>query len=115
MKARLIWKKSCDSCRRFKKALDEMGAEYEGREMNSEPLDAQFVASLMGDREVKPFLNTRNVVYREQGLSKSPPSRERAIELISETNNLLRRPVLIVGDEMLIGADLERARTLLSK
>tara|TARA_B100001250_G_scaffold375481_1_gene363082 strand:+ start:637 stop:984 length:348 start_codon:yes stop_codon:yes gene_type:complete len=115
MKPRLIWKKTCDSCRRFKKALDEMGVDYEGREMNSEPLDAQYLSALMGEREVKPFLNTRNVVYREQGLSKNPPSRAQAIALMSETNNLLRRPVLIVGDEILIGADLDRAKTLLSQ
>lgn len=115
MKPKLIWKKSCDSCRRFKKALDGLGVEYEHREMNSEPLTADDISALMGDREVKPFLNTRNVVYREQGLARNPPTREQAITLISQTNNLLKRPVLIVGEELLIGADISRAQTLLSE
>ncbi len=114
-KPTLIWKKTCDSCRRFKKALDGFGVDYEHREMNSEPLSADDISAIMGDGEVKPFLNTRNVVYREQGLARNPPSREQAIALISETNNLLKRPVLIVGNERLIGADIERARALLSE
>ena len=115
VKVKLIWKKTCDSCRRFKKALDGLGVEYEHREMNSEPLTAADISDLMGDREVKPFLNTRNVVYREKGLARNPPTREQAISLISETNNLLKRPVLVVGDQLLIGADIERAQALLSE
>ena len=102
---KLIWKKSCDSCRRFKKALDELGVPYVSREMNSSPLGPADFEEIIGSRAVRPFLNTRNAVYRELKLSQNPPERERAIELMVETNNLLKRPVLMVGDERVIGAD----------
>ena len=114
-KPTLIWKKTCDSCRRFKKALDGLGVEYAHREMNADPLSADDISAIMGEREVKPFLNTRNVVYREKGLARNPPTRAEAIALISETNNLLKRPVLMVGDQRLVGADIEGARALLSE
>ena len=68
---RLIWKKSCDTCRKFKKNLDSWGVSYQGREMNGEPLSASDVDQLIGDRIVKPFLNTRNAVYREKKLSQN--------------------------------------------
>jgi arsenate reductase-like glutaredoxin family protein len=115
MKTRFIWKKSCDTCRRFKKQLDAWGVDYDGREMNAEPLNSADIDELMGTRPVKPFLNTRNAVYRERKLGQNQPSRTDAIKLIAETNNLLKRPVLIVGDEYVIGNDLARAEALLKE
>ena len=115
MAIRFIWKKSCDTCRKYKKQLDAWGIEYDGREINAEPLGATEIDTLMGDRPVKPFLNTRNVVYRERGLSKNPPDKATAVALIAEHNNLLKRPVLIVDEEMVIGNDLETAARLLNR
>ena len=112
---KLIWKKSCDTCRRFKKELDSRDITYESREMNSEPLTATELDSLIGERELKPYLNTRNVVYRERKLSANPPTRDAAIALMAETNNLLRRPVFIVGDEHVIGARLDDALGLIER
>ena len=110
-----IWKKTCDTCRKYKKQLEAWGVEYEGREINADPLSASDVAHLMGELEVKPFLNTHNAVYRQLGLSRDPPTRARAISLIAETNNLLRRPVLIVDGEYVIGNRLDEAAQLLGK
>ncbi len=114
MSVRFIWKKSCDTCRKYKKQLDAWGVGYDGREMNAAPLDADELDALIGDRPVKPFLNTRNVVYREQGLSKNPPDKAQAVALMAAHNNLLKRPVLMVGDEMVIGNDLDSAARLLN-
>ena len=110
---RFIWKKSCDTCRKYKKRLDELGIEYLSREINSEPLSAGDVASLIGDRDVKPFLNTRNVVYREKQLSKQTPTLDQAVALIAETNNLLKRPIFMIADEYVIGNNFEAAEALL--
>ena len=83
MSVRFIWKKSCDTCRKYKKQLDAWGVAYEGREINAEPLGTEEIEALIGDRTVKPFLNTRNVVYRERGLSKATPDKARAATLIA--------------------------------
>ena len=50
MTIRFIWKKSCDTCCRYKKSLDALGVPYEGREMNAEPLTAEDLEALIGDR-----------------------------------------------------------------
>jgi regulatory protein spx len=113
-KTKFIWKKSCDTCRRYKAQLDAWGVDYEGREINTQPLLPVDIENLMGDRPVQPFLNTRNAVYRERKLGQNQPTRLEAIQLIAETNNLLKRPVLIVGDEYIIGNDLGRAKALLN-
>lgn len=108
-----VWKKSCDTCRKYKKQLDAWGVDYDGREMNAEPLSAADIAGLIGEREVKPFLNSRNARYRELKLSQNPPDRATAIALIAETNNLLKRPVLVVGDQVVVGNKLDQAKAVL--
>ncbi|MEZ4469383.1 MAG: ArsC/Spx/MgsR family protein [bacterium] len=111
----LIWKKSCDTCRRFKGQLDAWGVAYTARELNAEPLTAADLEALIGDRPVKPFLNTHNATYRALGLKDATPDKARAVALIAETNNLLRRPVLRVGDALVIGNDLAAAAALLGR
>ena len=105
----LVWKKSCDTCRKFKRALDSHDITYTEREMNAVPLSKQDLESIIGDRPIKPFLNSRNIVYREQKMAQDLPSREEAIALMAVTNNLLKRPVLMVGDKRVIGARLDDA------
>lgn len=109
----LIWKKTCDTCRKFKKQLDAWGVEYEDREINAAPLSADEVAALIGEREVKPYLNSRNERYRELGLAKAAPDKARAVALIAETNNLLKRPILVVGEAHVLGNRLDEAAALL--
>jgi arsenate reductase-like glutaredoxin family protein len=110
----LIWKKSCDTCRRFKKQLDLWGVEYIDREMNAEPLTAEEIAELIGDRPVKPFLNTRNKVYRDMRLKNNTPDATTAALLIAQENNLLKRPVVQIDDELVLGNDLATVKRLLN-
>ena len=112
---RFIWKKSCDTCRRYKKQLDSWDVDYISREINADPLEASEIDALIGSRPVKPFLNTRNVVYRERKLSANEPNKAEAVKLIAEANNLLKRPILIVDGEYVIGNDLSKAQELLAK
>lgn len=109
----LIWKKSCDTCRRYKKQLDLWGVEYIDREMNADPLTAEEIAELIGDRPVKPFLNTGNKVYRDMRLKSNPPDLVTACLLIAQDNNLLKRPVLQIDDEYVLGNELPTVKRLL--
>ena len=60
---------------------------------------------LIGDRDYKLFLNSRNELYREMRMKESPPSRAEAIRLMSKNPNLIRRPILVKGGEMVLGWD----------
>ena len=55
---------------------------------------------LIGDRDYKQFLNTRNELYRERGMKEHPPSRTEALKLMSEHPNLIKRPILVEGDRI---------------
>ena len=60
---------------------------------------------LIGKRDYKSFLNTRNELYREQGMKENPPSREDALELMSKNPNLIKRPILVRGGDVLLGLE----------
>jgi arsenate reductase-like glutaredoxin family protein len=62
---------------------------------------------LIGKRDYKDFLNTRNELYRERGMKENPPPRDEALRLMSENPNLIRRPILVQGSRMVLGFDEE--------
>ena len=75
--------------------------------MSEAELDA-----LIGKRDYKLFLNSRNELYRERDMKQNPPSREVAIALMAENPNLIKRPILVKGDEIVLGYDAEAMQKL---
>jgi arsenate reductase (glutaredoxin) len=71
------------------------------------------IEKLIGKRDYREFLNPRNELYRERNMKENPPAREEAIRLMSENPNLIRRPILIKGNEVLLGWDEKRYRELI--
>ncbi|HXJ45782.1 MAG TPA: ArsC/Spx/MgsR family protein, partial [Candidatus Dormibacteraeota bacterium] len=83
----------------------ELGAEIESRDLDKTPLSVAEIESLIGDRDYKLFLNTRNELYREKKMTEKPPSRAEAIVLMSKNPNLIKRPILSRGGRLLLGFD----------
>ena len=62
---------------------------------------------LIGKRDYQLFLNSRNEIYRERGMKENPPSRPEALRLMAEHPNLIKRPILVKGREMVLGFNEE--------
>jgi arsenate reductase-like glutaredoxin family protein len=62
---------------------------------------------LIGKRDHKLFLNTRNELYRERNMKENPPPRAEALKLMSECPNLIKRPILLDGDQITLGSDVK--------
>jgi arsenate reductase-like glutaredoxin family protein len=71
--------------------------------MAKAPLTVEELDRLVVDRPVTEFLSSRNELFRERGFKENPPGREEAIRLMSEHPNLIRRPLLVVGDRIAFG------------
>jgi arsenate reductase-like glutaredoxin family protein len=69
--------------------------------------------ALIGDRDYKTFLNTRNELYREKKMKESPPSRAEAIALMAKHPNLIKRPILVKGKQILLGFNPDEMRKAL--
>jgi arsenate reductase-like glutaredoxin family protein len=90
-----------------------MGAELESRDLDKQRLTEAELEELIGDRDYKEFLNTRNELYRSRKMKDHPPSRAEAIKLMAKEPNLIRRPVVIRGAQMVLGFDEAAYRKLL--
>ena len=85
----------------------EEGAELELRDIGKEKFSAEELDALIGKRDYKEFLNTRNELYRERNMREHPPSRAEAIKMMAAEPNLIRRPIVIRGKEIHLGWDEE--------
>jgi len=93
--------------------LLELGAELESRALDEERLTDSELEKLIGSRDYKEFLNSRNELYRSRNMKEHPPSRAEAIKLMAKEPNLIRRPIVIRGAQMILGFDEEAYRKLL--
>ena len=83
----------------------ELGAELELRDLDKERLSEDELDALIGSRDYKEFLNTRNELYRTRNMKGHPPTRAEAIKLMAKEPNLIRRPVVLRGTQMVLGFD----------
>ncbi len=86
----------------------------EERDLAKQPLSAAELNALIGERDYRQFLNPKNELYRTMNMKTKPPSRARAIEMMVKEPNLIRRPILVGGKEIVLGFDQERYAKLAS-
>ena len=68
---------------------------------------------LIGKRDYLPFLNSRNELFRERNMKETPPPREEALRLMAAHPNLIKRPILVKGSQIVLGFQEEDMRGLL--
>jgi arsenate reductase (glutaredoxin) len=93
--------------------LLELGAELESRDLDMQPLSEKELNELLGARDYKAFLNPRNELYRQRNMAEKMSSRQEAIRLMSKNPNLIKRPVVVRGDQIVLGLDEAAYRKLL--
>jgi arsenate reductase (glutaredoxin) len=112
MKIKFLQKPTCTTCRKAKAFLENLGADLELRSLDAQRLSEAEIDKLIGERDYKKFLNTRNELYRTRKMKDKPPSRAEAIKLMAKEPNLIRRPVVIRGQEIVLGYEEDAFRKL---
>jgi arsenate reductase len=113
-RVKFIQKPTCTTCRKAKAFLEKLGAELELRNLDTERLSEAELNKLIGTQDHRKFLNTRNELFRTRKMKDKPPSRAEAIKLMAKNPNLIRRPIVIRGDEIVLGLDEEAFRKMVS-
>jgi arsenate reductase-like glutaredoxin family protein len=90
-----------------------LGVELESRDLDKERLSEAELEELIGDRDYKDFLNTRNELYRTRKMKEHAPSRAEAIKLMAKEPNLIRRPIVLRGSQVVLGFDEEAYRKII--
>ena len=83
--------------------LREKGLKFEEIDLNK-GLSIDELEQLIGTRDYREFLNTRNELYRERNMKEHPPARAEAVKLMSENPNLIKRPILVDGKKITLGS-----------
>ena len=106
----------CSTCRKAKKWLDDQGLAHEDRHIvkdnpSADELKAWQAASGL---PVRRFFNTSGMLYREMQLSKKLPemTETQMFDLLATNGMLVKRPILVSDDTVLVGfreADWESA------
>jgi arsenate reductase len=106
-KIKFLHKPNCTTCRKAKAFLEKKKAELDVRDLGKDKLSIAELDELIGAADHRKFLNTRNELYRTRKMAKNPPSRDEALKLMAAEPNLIRRPVVVRGFEMVLGYDEE--------
>ena len=85
--------------------LREKGVQFEEIDLNK-GLSVDELDRLIGTRDYREFLNSRNELYRERNMKQSPPSRAEALQLMSQHPNLIKRPILVDGARIVLGSEV---------
>lgn len=97
----------CSTCMKAKKWLDERNAEYEMRDIKTEnPTEKELKEWWeKSGLPLKRFFNTSGMLYKEMKLKDRLPSmsEEEQIALLASDGMLVKRPILVDSDRVLVG------------
>ncbi len=97
----------CTTCRKAKSYLDERGAQYADRHIKDEnpSYDELKLWYEKSGLPLKRFFNTSGLLYKSMNLKEKLPemSEEEQLKLLSSDGMLVKRPILIDGDTVLVG------------
>lgn len=109
----------CTTCRRAKKFLDENNITYVDRHIVEENPTIEELKEWIkkSNMPINKFFNTSGVLYRELGMKdkvKTLPEDE-LLEILASNGMLVKRPLLILEDSVLIGFKEEEWKNKVGK
>lgn len=94
------------------------------RQLSSVVTERNYAKEPLTEAEVKTIvdlaspladvINTRHKLVKERGWKEKAPSKRDLVAAVLEDNNVLRRPILVHEDRLVVGKDEDAIRELLS-
>lgn len=85
------------------KWLEENDYDYNFRDVKKEPIDLNEIKSLAGRVGIDVLVNRRGRVWKSLELNNVELSDEQLMALLHEHQTMMKRPVIIVGDAVMVG------------
>lgn len=102
-----VYYPKCTTCQKAKKWLDDHNVTYECRDIKEQNPDIEELREWhkKSDSELKKFFNTSGILYRSMNLKDklAQMSQEEQLQLLASDGMLVKRPLLITDDKVLIG------------
>lgn len=98
---------ACTTCKKAKKWLDERKVQYTDRHIKEQNPTAEELSDWYqkSGLPLKKFFNTSGLLYKEMQLKDKLPSmsEEEQLKLLASDGMLVKRPILVYGDRVLVG------------
>ena len=102
----------CSTCQKAKKFLDEQGVDYTLRDIKLENPTREEIAVWQekSGLDLRKFFNTSGLQYRALALKDRLPdmSRDDMLDLLASDGMLVKRPLIVVQDAVLVGFKQEQ-------
>lgn len=102
-----FWYPKCSTCQKAKKFLEENNLTYQEREIQILPPTIEEIKYWLQTYEIelKKLWNTSGILYREKNLKEKLlfMSEDEKISLLASHGMLVRRPILVGNDFILVG------------
>ena len=108
-------KPTCTTCRKVLKILRESESDFDSVNYFEEPLSKKTLTQLVKSLGIPPrdLLRKNEAVYKELGLSKKDLSDSEIIELMVKHPDLLQRPIVVKGQEVILARPAEDIEKIL--
>lgn len=108
-------KPTCTTCRKVLKILRESEADFDSVNYFEEPLSKKTLTQLVKSLGITPrdLLRKNEKIYKELGLSKKELSDSQIIELMVKYPDLIQRPIVVKGSEVLLARPAEDVNQIL--
>jgi regulatory protein spx len=93
---------------------DELRVELDERDYAKAPLSVAELSSLFAGRDPRDYLNPKSPAFKAMGLKDRSLTAAEALALMAKEPNLIKRPLIVAGGEIIAGFDRERLRAMLS-
>ena len=81
------------------------GLELEERDFFADPFTEAEIRELFGERDPADFFSWSSPSFRKMGLKRDELSGDRLIEMMVEEPRLVKRPLVRLADELIVGTD----------
>ncbi|HET8791298.1 MAG TPA: ArsC family reductase [Modicisalibacter sp.] len=98
--------KTCDTCRKARKALDGLGTAYRYHDLREDGLSGEQLDRFIDQAGLPVLLNTRSTTWRALDASTQQAAKQdiaHAHSLMLAQPTLLKRPLLDTGQRLIVG------------
>jgi len=107
--------KNCDTCRNARKWLTDAGVDYRFADLRDDGLTSDDIAAWCDAAGWQELLNKRSTTWRQlPAAEKLQPDAAKAQALMLRFPALIKRPVFVIGDTVMVGFNAPQKTVLAS-
>ncbi|MFT5502430.1 MAG: arsenate reductase [Gammaproteobacteria bacterium] len=101
--------KNCDTIKKARKWLDTQSIDYRFHDYRTDGLDQQLLSNWVDQLGWEALLNKRGTTWRKlPDTIKENIDQKSAIQLMLENSAIIKRPLLVRGEDLVLGFDESR-------